>query len=113
MLRTEYWEAYNQVNKLFADTILSLSKMNTLIWINDMHLLLCPVKITSKNEYANIGLFIHSSFPTAEVYRIFPHREYILGSMLCCNIVGFHVFTYARHFVIACRRVLGLAHQIR
>ncbi len=101
------------VNRLFANTIISVPCQNPLIWINDMHLLMCPVRVIMKNEYANIGLFIHSSFPTAEVYKLFPHRDEILGSMLCCNIVGFHVFTYARHFIVACRRIMGLAHQIR
>ena len=112
-MTSEYWEAYNQVNRKFTEIIISLTKANALIWINDMHLLMCPLQIIRKNEYANIGLFIHSSFPTAEVYKLFPYREEILRSMLCCNIVGFHVFMYARHVLIACRRILGITHQIK
>lgn len=99
------------VNRKFTNTIINLTSSNPIIWINDMHLLMCPVQIIKKNTYANIGLFIHSSFPTAEIYKIFPYREEILGSMLCCNIVGFHLFTYARHFIIACRRILGISHN--
>lgn len=107
----EYWEAYNMVNKKFTDAIIGLSKSDSVIWLNDMHLLMCPIQIVRKNVYANIGLFIHSSFPSGEIYKVFPFREEILRSMLCCNIIGFHVFMYARHFIIACRRILGLTHQ--
>ncbi len=113
MLRPEYWDTYVHVNKLFADTILSYAKPNSIIWINDMHLLMCPLQIALKNAYANMGIFLHSSFPSAELYKVFPHRQTLLQSILCCNIVGFHVFTYARHFLIACRRILGLEHQMQ
>lgn len=98
------------MNKKITDTVISLTKADPIIWINDMHLLMCPMQIIRKNQYANVGLFIHSSFPTAEIYKLFPYREEILRSMLCCNIVGFHVFTYARHFLVACRRILGMTH---
>eukprot|EP00830_Metopus_es_P006955 TRINITY_DN1658_c0_g2_i1.p1 TRINITY_DN1658_c0_g2~~TRINITY_DN1658_c0_g2_i1.p1 ORF type:complete len:988 (+),score=161.66 TRINITY_DN1658_c0_g2_i1:67-3030(+) len=111
-LSSEYWETYVSVNRKFASTIISLTSSNPLIWINDIHLLMCPVQIIRKSEYANIGIYIHSSFPAAEIYRIFPYREEILGSMLCCNILGFHIFTYARHFLIACRRILGITHKM-
>ena len=107
----EYWEAYNSVNKIFTNIIIELSTSNPLIWLNDMHLLMCPLQIIRKNVYANIGLFIHSSFPSGEIYKLFPYREDILRSLLCCNIVGFHVFSYARNFLNACRRILGITNQ--
>jgi len=112
MLRPEHWETFCHVNKLFAEEILVHLKPNTLIWLNDMHLLMCPLQIVLNNPYANIGLFVHTSFPSAELFKVFPQRTGILQSMLCCNIVGFHAFTYARHFLIACRRILGIEHKI-
>lgn len=110
-MTSEYWEAYNSVNKRFSSIIIELSIANPLIWLNDMHLLMCPLQIIRKNVYANIGLFIHSSFPSGEIYKLFPYREDILRSLLCCNIVGFHVFSYARNFLNSCRRILGITNQ--
>jgi len=110
-METEYWDAYNYVNKKFAEAAIECGDSNSLFWVHDMYLLMCPFLIIRKNVNANIGLFIHSSFPSGEVYKIFPYREEILASILCCNIVGFHVFSYARNFIIACRRILGISHQ--
>eukprot|EP00826_Nyctotherus_ovalis_P042523 TRINITY_DN4381_c0_g2_i2.p2 TRINITY_DN4381_c0_g2~~TRINITY_DN4381_c0_g2_i2.p2 ORF type:complete len:214 (+),score=67.05 TRINITY_DN4381_c0_g2_i2:56-643(+) len=110
-METEYWDAYNYVNKKFAEAAIECGDSNSLFWVHDMYLLMCPFQIIRKNVTANIGLFIHSSFPSGEIYKIFPYREEILASMLCCNIVGFHVFSYARNFLIACRRILGISHQ--
>ena len=110
-IKYEYWEAYNIDNKRVAETIIEQYESNALIWINDTYLLMCPFQIIRKNMNANIGLYIHSSFPSCEIFRIFPYREEMLVSMLSCNIVGFHVFGYARNFLIACRRILGISHK--
>lgn len=31
--------------------------------------------------------------------------------MLCADLIGFHLFEYARHFLVACKRLLGLEHH--
>lgn len=33
--------------------------------------------------------------------------------MLCADLVGFHFFEYARHFLVANKRLLGLDHHFR
>jgi hypothetical protein len=40
-------------------------------------------------------------------YRTLPHREEILRGVLGADLVGFHIYDYARHFHTACSRVLG------
>ncbi len=82
-----------------------------LIWVNDIHLLMCPLFIIMKYTYANVGLFLHSSFPTTDVFSIFPYRDDILRSMLCCNLIGFNLYPDVRHFLGACRRLLGITHK--
>lgn len=32
--------------------------------------------------------------------------------MLAANVVGFHLFEYARHFMTSCRRLLGLGENV-
>ena len=36
-----------------------------------------------------------------------PVREELLLSVLSADLVGFHTYDYARHFVSACSRILG------
>lgn len=35
-------------------------------------------------------------------------REELLRAVLKADLIGFHTYDYARHFVSACTRILGL-----
>ena len=35
-------------------------------------------------------------------------REEVLRAVLKADLIGFHTYDYARHFVSACTRILGL-----
>jgi trehalose 6-phosphate synthase len=62
------------------------------------------------DKYPNvsIGFFLHTPFPSSEIYRILPVRNEILLGLLQCDLVGFHTYDYARHFISSCSRILGL-----
>ncbi len=36
-----------------------------------------------------------------------------MESLLCCDIVGFQLYEYARHFFTSCQRLLGLQAESR
>ncbi|KAK4692417.1 hypothetical protein P7C70_g9134, partial [Phenoliferia sp. Uapishka_3] len=55
-----------------------------------------------------IGFFLHTPFPSSEVYRVLPVRREILLGILNCDLIGFHTYDYARHFLSSCSRLLGL-----
>ncbi|EJD55344.1 alpha,alpha-trehalose-phosphate synthase t [Auricularia subglabra TFB-10046 SS5] len=55
-----------------------------------------------------IGFFLHTPFPSSEIYRILPVRREILLGVLHCDLLGFHTYDYARHFLSSCTRILGL-----
>lgn len=38
---------------------------------------------------------------------ILPVRKEILAGVLPCDLLGFHTYDYARHFLSSCTRVLG------
>ena len=40
--------------------------------------------------------------------RILPVRREILLGVLYCDLIGFHTYDYARHFLSSCTRILGL-----
>ncbi|KAJ7727323.1 glycosyltransferase family 20 protein [Mycena maculata] len=55
-----------------------------------------------------IGFFLHTPFPSSEIYRILPVRREILLGVLYCDLIGFHTYDYARHFLSSCTRILAL-----
>jgi trehalose 6-phosphate synthase/phosphatase len=106
----DLWQAYRHVNAEFANKIKE-NYDGASVWIHDYQLLLTPGLISHSKPEVNIGLFLHSAFPSSEVYKVFKNREELLYSMVCCDIIGFHLFEYARNFITCCKRILGLDHQ--
>ncbi|MCJ1338535.1 Trehalose-6-P synthase/phosphatase complex synthase subunit [Bachmanniomyces sp. S44760] len=107
------WDAYRECNRLFAKAIASEVQDGDLIWVHDYHLMLLPAMLreeigTSKSNI-KIGFFLHTPFPSSEIYRILPVRNEILLGVLHCDLIGFHTYDYARHFLSSCSRILGLA----
>jgi trehalose 6-phosphate synthase/phosphatase len=60
---------------------------------------------------ARIGFFLHIPFPSTDVFRTLPWREPILEGLLGADLVGFHTYTYQRHFATSLLRILGLEAQ--
>ena len=58
--------------------------------------------------HVQVGWFLHTPFPSSEIYRTLPVREEVLRAVLKADLIGFHTYDYARHFVSACTRILGL-----
>lgn len=54
---------------------------------------------------------VPSPFPSSEIYRTLPVREEILRALLNADLIGFHTFDYARHFLSCCSRMLGLEYE--
>jgi trehalose 6-phosphate synthase/phosphatase len=79
--------------------------------VHDYHLLLLPSFILRKLRTASVGLFLHTPFPASEVFRTLPVRDELLRGMLNADLVGFHLFEYARSFLTCCKRMLGLEHE--
>ena len=102
------WEAYREVNQLVANEISSIAKSDDLIWIHDFHLFLVPQLLRKLRPELRIGFFLHVPFPSSEVFRQLPTREEILDSLLSANLVGFHDYSYLRHFCSSILRLLGL-----
>ena len=103
------WEAYAEANSLIAAAVLRLLRSpHDCVWIHNYHLFLVPSVLRRASPYAKIGLFIHTPFPTSDIFRCLPSRSALLESIMCCDLLGFHTFDYARHFLSCSKRVLDL-----
>jgi trehalose 6-phosphate synthase/phosphatase len=107
----EAWQRYVEVNERFANTILERCGPDTRVWVHDFHLMLVPAMLRSRRPDLSIGFFLHTPFPSSEIYRLLPEREALLRGVLGADYVSFHIGDYARHFRSTCLRVLGLDSQ--
>ena len=49
---------------------------------------------------AQIGLFLHTPFPSSEIFRTLSKRDDLLRGMLSADQIGFHLYEY-----VACEHV--------
>ncbi|CAO3587680.1 unnamed protein product [Absidia cylindrospora] len=103
----QFWSDYVAVNQEFANTIIANYQKGDIICVHDYHLLLVPEMIRAKLPNAVIGLFFHATMPSSEILRCLTTRNDILRGMLGSTLVGFQTYSYARHFISSCTRVLG------
>jgi len=83
------WNCYRNVNQIFAASIADfitkevtpLGK-NSLVWVNNQHLLLTPRFLRESIDDVSIGLFLHCPFPASEIFKLIPYRKSLLQSLL-------------------------------
>jgi trehalose 6-phosphate synthase/phosphatase len=102
----EWWDCYVQVNQKFCDEVVKIASPGDIIWVHDYQLLLLPKMIRDKIPEITIGFFQHIPFPSFELFRLIPWRTEILEGMLGADLLGFHTFDDARHFVHTTRSLL-------
>lgn len=106
------WEAYVAANKIFSQRVIEvINPEDDYVWIHDYHLMVLPTFLRRRFNRLRMGFFLHSPFPSSEIYRTLPVREEILKALLNADLIGFHTFDYARHFLSCCSRMLGLNYQ--
>nr|XP_004245918.1 alpha,alpha-trehalose-phosphate synthase [UDP-forming] 5 [Solanum lycopersicum]XP_010325563.1 alpha,alpha-trehalose-phosphate synthase [UDP-forming] 5 [Solanum lycopersicum] len=106
------WQAYVSVNKIFADKVMEvINPDDDFVWVHDYHLMVLPTFLRKRFNRVKLGFFLHSPFPSSEIYRTLPVRDEILRALLNSDLIGFHTFDYARHFLSCCSRMLGISYQ--
>nr|XP_016490922.1 PREDICTED: alpha,alpha-trehalose-phosphate synthase [UDP-forming] 1-like [Nicotiana tabacum]XP_016490923.1 PREDICTED: alpha,alpha-trehalose-phosphate synthase [UDP-forming] 1-like [Nicotiana tabacum] len=100
--------AYKKANQMFADVVTEHYEEGDVVWCHDYHLMFLPKCLKEYNSQMKVGWFLHTPFPSSEIHRTLPSRSELLRAVLAADLVGFHTYDYARHFVSACTRILGL-----
>ena len=106
------WEVYREVNRLFFESIKKIGREDDIFWVHDYQLMLLPEMIRKEFPRALVGFFLHIPFPSYEIFRLLPWRKEILDGILGADLVGFHTYDYARHFLSSVRRLLGYDHNL-
>ncbi|KAF4551436.1 putative glycosyltransferase family 20 protein 2 [Elsinoe fawcettii] len=105
------YQAYQKVNDIFARHIMADIRDGDIVWIHDYHLMMLPLRIrdmaTQQGVDIKIGFFLHTPFPSPEMYRALPCRVAILEGLLAADLVGFHTYDYAKHFLTSCYKTVS------
>ena len=101
------WCAYEKLNRSIATVAIGVTLPTDLVLVHDYHLMLLPAALREKQPKVKIGWFLHTPFPSAEIYVTLPLRKELLRGVLAADLIAFHTFDYVRHFMNSCSRVLG------
>ena len=91
------WLAYKRVNERFAEVVTSIARESDLVWVHDYHLMLLPSLLRSQREHIKIGWFLHTPWPSSEVFRTLPMRRELLAGLLGADLLGFHIYECTPH----------------
>src|ERR1700722_6144785 len=103
-----WWDAYQKVNRTFAEKVLENAHDGDMDWVHDYQLMLLPAMLRAAAPTLRIGFFLHTPFPAYEIFRCHPPRRELVAGMLGANRSGFHAFGYLRHFCSTVQRLLGI-----
>ncbi len=109
---TEWWDCYQKVNQKFADQVLATAESGDTVWVHDYQLMLVPGMLRDANPDLRIGFFLHTPFPSYELFRCHPNRNKLLCGLLGADHIGFHAYGYLRHFRSTVLRCLGIDSEI-
>lgn len=94
------WEAYREVNRLFADAVLEeVGDEPAFIFIQDFHFCLLPRMLKQAHPRLIVAQFWHIPWPNREVFRTFPWSEELLDGLLGNDLLGFHVHYHCQNFL--------------
>ncbi|MFZ2529306.1 MAG: trehalose-6-phosphate synthase [Rhodococcus sp. (in: high G+C Gram-positive bacteria)] len=107
--RREWWNAYVEVNRRFAEAAAKASAKGATVWIQDYQLQLVPKMLRMLRPDLTIGFFLHIPFPPVELFMQMPWRTEIVDGLLGADLIGFHLPGGAQNFLYLARRLAG--HQ--
>jgi trehalose 6-phosphate synthase len=103
-----WWEAYQRVNRRFAQVTADYAERNAMVWVQDYHLQLVPAMLRELRPDLRIGFFMHIPFPPSELFMQLPRRSELLRGMLGADLVGFQTVAGAENFCRLAGRLLGV-----
>ena len=73
---------------MFADVVRENYLVGDIVWCHDYHLMFLPECLKKCDPNMKVGWFLHTPFPSSEIYRTLPSRSELLRSVLAADVVG-------------------------
>jgi trehalose 6-phosphate synthase len=103
-----WWEAYQRVNRRYAEAVAGVAEPGAVVWVQDYHLQLVPGLLRELRPDLRIGFFLHVPFPPPELFMQLPRRTELLTGILGADLVGFQRAQAAHNFAQLAAKVLKL-----
>lgn len=102
-----YWEAYKTVNQKYARAIQqSLDGSQSYVWVHDYHLMLVGSELRRAGIDARLGFFLHTPFPSLDIFLKLPWRFDVLRGLLDYDLLGFQTVRDRGNFIRCVRTLL-------
>ena len=102
------WLVFLRVNRAFAERTALEAAEGAIVWLHDYNLWMVPAYLRELRPDLRIAFFHHTYFPSADVFNVLPWRRQIVGSLLQCDYIGFHIPRQVENFVDVARGVFPL-----
>lgn len=103
----EQREAYENVNRIFAQKLLPLLQPRDLIWAHDYHLIPLGRRLRELGVQRPMGFFLHIPFPNIEMLRVLPCYAELLRDLTSYDVVGFQTQNDLRSFHSGIEHLFG------
>eukprot|EP00808_Paulinella_micropora_P012381 g35590.t1 len=91
---SQLFQSFTRANMLMKQAVCKVMESpDDYIWVHNYHCMLVPTFIRRKTPQAKIA------------------RSNLLRGLLSCDIIGFHTYDYARHFLSTCTRLLNVTYK--
>jgi trehalose 6-phosphate synthase len=95
---SEQRDAYESVNRTFAQKLAPLMTPDDVIWVHDYHLIPLGRRLRELGVKAPLGFFLHIPFPNIEMLRVLPTYAELLRDLTSYDVVGFQTVNDLRSF---------------
>ncbi|MFC3606526.1 glucosylglycerol-phosphate synthase [Stutzerimonas tarimensis] len=102
------WQVFMRVNRAFAERTAAEAAEGATVWMHDYNLWMVPAYLREMRPDLKLAFFHHTYFPSADVFNVVPWRRQIIGSLLQCDYIGFHIPRQVENFVDVARGVFPL-----
>jgi trehalose 6-phosphate synthase len=100
-------EAYENVNRVFAQKLLPLLQPRDLVWVHDYHLIPLGRRLRELGVQRPLGFFLHIPFPNIEMLRVLPCYAELLRDLTSYDVVGFQTHNDLRSFHSGIEHLFG------
>jgi alpha,alpha-trehalose-phosphate synthase [UDP-forming]/trehalose-phosphatase len=102
-----YWSAYQNVNRRFAAAARDAVSGDSVVWIQDYHLAMCPGYLREALPDAFLMQFWHIPWPSWDVFRICPQSAELVEGLLANDLLAFHLPRHVENFMDCAQQELG------
>ncbi|WP_120003197.1 alpha,alpha-trehalose-phosphate synthase (UDP-forming) [Nesterenkonia muleiensis] len=107
LFHRHWWDAYQKVNRRFAEGAAKVAAQGATVWVQDYQLQLVPQMLRELRPDLRIGFFNHIPFPPPGLFAQLPWRHSVMKGLLGADLIGFQRESDARNFQRAVRYRLG------